>query len=401
MSLSSQISELRAVIARRLGNTFATLLKPLANLAWPPRQPTAKPDESRAPTIALNGTAKARSAEAKQTEIAEDTGTDLPPSHANPASEAPLAPNPTTVAYPLGPRITSIPKVVPEVTLTLNSVVPPLAAVQCAPTAVAAIPSAPTLQPPQASTDNAPKPLALEAAADPELDRLRARIASTEAKVVDLASRKSEMEQLLEEYAFRQYQAVGELLGEQLRLQLELHQRRAERSSRPEDKEAANAAAEAYADYERARQEPARPPAVLAENESKELTALYRAAVMRCHPDRVGETEKVRAHELFLTTQDAYQRRDLAAMRLICSQLSADAHSIPTSDGITPRERLDALLESIEDQGVELLLAIDAMQRQAEYRRARCREQWDDYFAALRDRLDDECTALRRQIARC
>lgn len=236
-------------------------------------------------------------------------------------------------------------------------------------------------------------------AADPELKAIRSRVASMEKQVVNLETRKAEMEQLLDEYAFCQYQALGELLGEQLRLQHQILQLRAERSSKLEDRQAADAAGEEYQSYQQAREQPAVAPVVLADDERDELRALYRAAAMRCHPDRVGETEKALAHEMFLRTQDAYRRRDLEAMRLISHQLAAGATPSPSSDGSTPRERLEVLLESLLDKGAGLLLAIQSIQMQAQYRRARHREQWDDHFAAARQQLEAECAALRQQLA--
>ncbi|HSG22124.1 MAG TPA: molecular chaperone DnaJ [Azonexus sp.] len=236
-------------------------------------------------------------------------------------------------------------------------------------------------------------------AADPELTAIQSRVASMEKRVLDLETQKAEMEQLLDEYAFCQYQALGELLGEQLRLQHQILQLRAERSSSLEDRQAADAAGEEYQAYQQAHDNPATPPAALADDERDELRALYRAAAMRCHPDRVGEAEKALAHEMFLRTQDAYRRRDLEAMRLISRQLAAaSTPSSPISDGSTPRERLEVLLESLLDKGAGLLLAIQSIQMQAQYRRARHREQWEDYFAAARQQLEAECAALRQQL---
>lgn len=236
-------------------------------------------------------------------------------------------------------------------------------------------------------------------AADPGLEAIRMRVASMETQVLDLETRKAEMEQLLEEFTFRQYQAVGELLGEQLRLQHEILQLRAKRSCRVEDRQAAEAAGDEYQAYERARNAPAATQAIeLADDEREELKALYRAAAMRCHPDRVDETAKPFAHEMFLRTQDAYRRRDLETMRLISRQLAAGGTPAPSSDRSTPRERLEVLLESLLDKGAALLLAIQTMQMRAQYRRAYHRDEWEDYFAATRDQLTDECAALRREL---
>lgn len=236
-------------------------------------------------------------------------------------------------------------------------------------------------------------------AADPELTALRSRVASMEKRVVDLETRKAEMEQLLDEYAFCQYQALGELMGEQLRLQHQVLLLRAERSSRLEDRQAADAAGDECKAYQQALAEPAVPQVALADDEREELRALYRAAAMRCHPDRVGEAEKALAHEMFLRTQDAYRRRDLAAMRLISRQLAAGETPSPSSDGSTSRELLEVRLDSLLDKGAGLLLAIQSILMQAQYRRALHREQWEEYFTAARQQLESECAALRRQLS--
>lgn len=257
-----------------------------------------------------------------------------------------------------------------------------------------------------AGTDSAPRrtgdtsrQITPKPAKDPALTALRRRIAVLEKRVVDLETRKAEIEQLLEEFAYCQYRALGDLLGEQLRLQHQLLQLHAERSSKPEDRQAADAARDEHEAFQQARDTPTAPPTVLAEGEREELKALYRAAAMRCHPDRVGEAEKALAHDMFLRTQDAYRRRDLEAMRLIGRQLAAGGKPSSASTGSPPREQLEALLASLLDKGAALLLAIQSIQMQAQYRRARQREKWEEYFAAARDRLEDECMTLRRQVA--
>jgi hypothetical protein len=176
---------------------------------------------------------------------------------------------------------------------------------------------------------------------------------------------------------------------------------RAERSSRPKDRQAAAAAAAEYRDYQQARDQPESAVADLADGERDELKALYRAAVMHCHPDRVGDAAKPLAHEMFLRTQDAYKRGDLDSMRLINRQLAAGDTASQTTEGPTPRERLEGLRESLLDKGAELLLAIQSIKMQATYRQARNREQWDAYFAAARVRLEDECGAMREELSGC
>lgn len=236
-------------------------------------------------------------------------------------------------------------------------------------------------------------------AADPGLEALRAKVAAMETRVINLEATKAELEQLIEEYACCQYRALGSLIGEQLRLQRELSRQVAERSSSPQDQQAAEAAAREYAAYQQALEETPAPPADLADDQREELKALYRATVMLCHPDRVDEAAKLMAHEIFLRTQDAYRRRDLDALRLISRQLAAGNTKSPGNSGSAPREHQEALMESLLDKGTELLMAIQSIKMQPAYRRARHREQWEDHFSEAREGLENQCAALRRQLS--
>ena len=237
-----------------------------------------------------------------------------------------------------------------------------------------------------------------QAAADPELDALKLRVVWMESRVFDLEARKIEMDKLLELLAFQQYQALGELLAEQLCLQQEVLRRRAERSACKEDELAAQAAAEEYAAYQGACRDAPAQQVVLASNEQDELKALYRAAAMRCHPDRVDDEGKDEAHVLFLRIQEAYRTHDLAAMRLISHQLEAHEKSSPNSANMSSLSRLHAFLDELEDKGVEIALAIQSIQMSSEYHLARRRDDWPAHFASLRRALEDDCAALRREL---
>jgi hypothetical protein len=235
---------------------------------------------------------------------------------------------------------------------------------------------------------------------DPELEGLHQRIARMQEKVLDLESRKADMDALVEEHAFRQYQALGDLLRDQLALRGEVLNLRAERSQSESDRAAAAAAAEELAAYERAAR--GTPPVEInvAPEVQDELRAIYRSAVMRCHPDRVSDADKAHAHEVFLRTQEAYRRRDLEALRLIDRQIDSDLKLARADDGRNAFDQMQAFLAALEDKGVELAMSIHALQGEARYRQARQRERWDDDFASLRAQIESECAALRREIAR-
>lgn len=385
MYLQTRITRLRKAVISHLGRSFAALASRLAGLWQARRQAIEVAAGEVVPPALVAGNTDAAPAEPRPAAPREAVG------H---TEAAPVLADTEPTPCPIVPAAAVAPAVEDEVNPVPTSLDP-----VPKPVAVAAPESLPT-DAPEIQVDTPAQPACPVVAVDAEMEKLRERFAWMETRILDLESRKAEMEQLLDEFAVAQYSALGDVVDEQLRLQQELLRHRAERSSSPEDQLAAEAAAAEYDAYRQAHAEAAAPPAELSDDERDELKSLYRAAAMRCHPDRVGETEKSGAHELFLRTQDAYRRRDLDAMRQIIRQLGATEPSAVPNEGGLPRERLEALLEKLGDKGVELLLAIQSIQMQPAYRRARQRELWADYFAAARARLEDECVELRRQLAR-
>lgn len=231
---------------------------------------------------------------------------------------------------------------------------------------------------------------------DPELDQLLVRAAKLEDQQLELGTRLADMEQRVREFEHRQYEALGEVLGECLRLRHECLRLQAERSGAAADRAEAQAARDAFEAYRRTTEEVRGDPPPLAEDEREELRRLYRAAAMRCHPDRVAEAERAGAHDRFLRVQHAYRRRDLAALRQILADIeAAPAPRAAIASGAGLRQRVKALQIQVAD----LILAIQTLQLSASYRQALRIEDWDAYFARARAEFEAECAALRAQIA--
>jgi hypothetical protein len=205
LNLPNPISALQTAIARLLGkavgalrNVFSRADEPASELRQdaelPLAPPPAPPDELSEPpqtgivppmTEAPSGDMRAAPVETAPAAL-----------HAvEPESQS----EPGFVEFAPEPEVSPAPETVPET----EEAAPAAEATDIAePTEttqpVAApdpVPTAPLAQPPQVIVD-------------PELEKLLERIATTEAKVVDLAARKAYMEQLLEEFAFRQYQVL-------------------------------------------------------------------------------------------------------------------------------------------------------------------------------------------------
>lgn len=256
----------------------------------------------------------------------------------------------------------------------------------------------PAPAPPEPPPPEAPAAAAPMLRPDPEAEALGARQAVLEAQVAELAARRAEMEEQVQQFEIHQYRALGDILGECLRLRQALLDLLAARSGNAEDAAAqARARAEWEAYAEASTQTAERPP--LDEAEEAELKRRYRAAAMVCHPDRVGEARRDLAHDLFLRVQQAYRQGDLEALedliREIEGQLGGDPAGPAAAGGGAGKKRISAL----QIQAADLILAIQTRQLDPNYRRACQPEEWEPYFREARLQFVAECQTLRSQIA--
>jgi hypothetical protein len=247
-------------------------------------------------------------------------------------------------------------------------------------------------------------PAAIVTAPDPDAERLLVRRARLQGQMLDFSSRLADMEQQVRRYEQHQYRALGEVLGECLRLRQEYLSLKAARSGAAGDREQARQADEDFDAYRRGTAHAAAPLPELDDDEQDELRRLYRAAAMRCHPDRAAEAERAEAHDVFLRVQAAYQGRDLESLRRISAELAgwtrpdaeasaAAAGSAATSSGVRRR------VAELQIQVADLILAVQTLQLDPAYRRAVQVERWEADFAAARAGFEAECETLRTQIA--
>jgi hypothetical protein len=259
-------------------------------------------------------------------------------------------------------------------------------------------PPAPPAIAPQAPLTKPKAPRQRSLPVSPKREALRAKLSSLESRVFELEARKAEMDELLADFAAYQYRALGELIGEQLSLREAVLRQRAERSRDAEDVAAAAEAAAEHAHYRRTCDTPTPALPELADDARDELKGLYRAAAMRCHPDRVGDAEKARAHDFFLRTQNAYQARDLEGLRQIIRELTLQHTPSSKKSSATRSIDLERAIQQLGDRAVALMMAIQILQMQPEYRQARNRDRWESDFAQVRRDIEDECAAMRREL---
>ncbi|MCB1890441.1 MAG: DnaJ domain-containing protein [Rhodocyclaceae bacterium] len=233
-----------------------------------------------------------------------------------------------------------------------------------------------------------------------EIAALSGKIADIERKIAQLDERHAEMTLRLQDFQLAQFRALGDVLAECLRLRYAVARRKAELSGDDDDQAAADAAARERADYEARLDGEEDAAESLDADAREELKRLYRNAAMRCHPDRVAEDDKALAQARFQQVQSAYRRGDLAGLRQLLRDL--DATPLP---GRLPADTGDAdalrhTLSALRGRAADLILAIQTLQIDPDYRRALDEASWQAYFSDAQAGFEYECEALRQALAR-
>ena len=242
--------------------------------------------------------------------------------------------------------------------------------------------------------------LALAVYQDPVVAELRLDLLTLEAQIVALSGEQAELERQIQQFAQRQYQELGEIIGECLRLRREYWRRQALRSRRPEDQAAAEAAQAEQADYQEAQEafEQAPKTATLDEEQQQELKRLYREAAMRCHPDRVTETDWSAAQAVFVQVQQAYQQGDLATLSRLHRRLTEGRPFADPATLLTEADQLQRRIDRLRLDVERRLADIGVLRASETYQTLAAHADWDAYFADARRRLEEECAELRRKL---
>jgi len=243
--------------------------------------------------------------------------------------------------------------------------------------------------------------LALMPYEDPERAALRLELRTLEAQVVALSQEQAELERLIQEFARRQHEMLGDLLEESLRLRQQYWQRQAmRRTATDDDREAHTQAREDYADYQQSREEVERMPEAprLDPDQQAELKRLFREACMQCHPDRVTEPDQAQAGALFIQVRAAYQQDDLDTLRRLHRQLKSGRPFADPATVLTEGDQLRRRVAQLRLEVERLLAALKTLRAHETYRTLAGIADWDRYFVEARQRLAEDIERLRAQL---
>jgi hypothetical protein len=235
---------------------------------------------------------------------------------------------------------------------------------------------------------------------DPEIVELRAEAMGLEVQLVAFAAEQAELDRLIREFDRRRQEALGSVLVEYLRLRHEILRRKAARSGRPDDREAEASAAEDLSRFREASEAVAKEPhaPILTDEARAELKQLFRAAALRCHPDRVADADKAVAQGIFIRIQEAYSCGDLETLRKIHRHLAQGRPFADEVRGVTEVDKLRQTIARLSLQVAEALRAVRSLRASETYRTLAPLSDWEEYFVTSRRRLESEIDRLLAEL---
>ena len=227
---------------------------------------------------------------------------------------------------------------------------------------------------------------------DPEIPELTLELKALELQVSSLEDEKAELEKLLHTYSYRHAIEVGEIIRRILFLRREKLKVEAEQDKDKEEEY--QEAQQDYKEYDQDFQETRKQELFrVTEAEQQELKATFRACSKMCHPDVVAHEFKAEASQLFARLSEANGKNDIPAVMAIYEQLQKGIFT-PMSATVSDVQKLHRQVVGIRAKAKDLAVAISAIRTTDTYHKVVAIEDWDEYFATLKQQLQAELDSL-------
>lgn len=227
---------------------------------------------------------------------------------------------------------------------------------------------------------------------DPDISELTLELKAMEIQVGAFEDEKTELEKLLHTYNYRHAYEVGEIICRILFLRRDQLKIKAEQDE--SKKEEYREARKDYEQYDWDYQETCKQELFkVTEAEQQELKATFRACSKMCHPDVVALEFKGEATIMFAKLSGANEKNDIAAVKAIYEQLQKGIFA-PMSATISDAQKLHKQVVRMRGKVKELAVAIFTIRSSEAYRKVIAIEDWDEYFARLKEQLQAELDRL-------
>ena len=242
---------------------------------------------------------------------------------------------------------------------------------------------------------NLSQTVAIQPYRDPEVILLQLEITILAQELTKRQRLKARLEAQIQALSRRYKQELGHLLTELLQLRRDQLARQAEQT--PDNQAAYEQARTDYDNFETRNQTLSQRVVELAPEQQQELKKLFRQACKLCHPDMVADEFKTRARATFIELKTAYEQNDLARVAEIYRLLNRAKSLNETvklagnkADLGQERDNLRQRLQLIRGE-------IIALKQSKSYQRLLSTDDWDDYFAGIKAKLQRQINRLKRK----
>lgn len=240
---------------------------------------------------------------------------------------------------------------------------------------------------------------ALTVATDQDIELLRLNLRSLELQFTALSNEKAEIDRLVHAFSLRTNHEVGKLLTQYLELRARKLRQQASREEAAQEE-----ADRAWTDYEEyrtanERSRENRLPPQLPPHDLKELKRLYRQTCQKCHPDKVNESNREQANQLFVQLQTAYRNGNLAEVRAIHAAVRDEPMFVDSSKLLDESQSLQHAITLLQRDLERLYTEIHELRRTEAYCTCKNVDDWDDYFVRKRASLELAISQLRTELA--
>lgn len=137
----------------------------------------------------------------------------------------------------------------------------------------------------------------------------------------------------------------------------------------------------------------------MSQDERHELKRLWRQASKLCHPDLVDEAFKDEAHAMMVELNQARQRGDLGAIRILLTRLQKGLEPLMASDRLNDLARLRQRITEVKQHIASLIEELKALEREDSWLLISSLTDQEGYFRQQEKTLAEIRQSLEQQVS--
>jgi len=242
--------------------------------------------------------------------------------------------------------------------------------------------------------------MSLPSRGEPLLSGLRTSLSLLSTRLSVALNKKADIQRQINEFRQRHNSELGMLMGDILRLQMDLFYLRQQKDTRFQ--EAYQQAKKDYSSFESQKKHISkeRPLREISREERNRLRKLYREASKRCHPDMVAPEMREEARQWFIELNNAYLYNDIRKVEEIYHLLSRNLFSENNEYERGEAGLLEARIKRLQAEIHRVEEEIKELMSSAVYKTIRQITDFDAYFSGLKQKLEKEYEALKQDYER-